>query len=98
MKLLLMKLLCSLIRPYGRGVNEALTQSLTHFPNEGLERTFRTLELALYHSLGKLPEPESTTSFSGRKYTALICLILERLGLFHGWDDVRGVRDPWAAL
>jgi hypothetical protein len=24
-------------------------------------RTFRVLELALYHSLGKLPEPESTT-------------------------------------
>jgi hypothetical protein len=23
-------------------------------------RTFRCLELALYHSLGKLPEPEST--------------------------------------
>ena len=27
-------------------------------------RTFRTLELALYHSLGKLPEPESTRTFS----------------------------------
>ena len=26
-------------------------------------RTFRTLELALYHSLGKLPEPESTHDF-----------------------------------
>ena len=26
-------------------------------------RTFRTLELALYHSLGKLPEPESTHEF-----------------------------------
>ena len=24
-------------------------------------RTFRALELALYHSLGKLPEPESPT-------------------------------------
>jgi hypothetical protein len=29
MKLLLMKLLCSLIRPYGRGVNEALTATYT---------------------------------------------------------------------
>jgi hypothetical protein len=27
-------------------------------------RTYRTLELALYHSLGKLPEPESTKSSS----------------------------------
>src|SRR5438067_9671140 len=27
-------------------------------------RTFRCLELALYHSLGKLPEPESTTNSS----------------------------------
>jgi transposase len=26
-------------------------------------RTFRCLELALYHSLGKLPEPESTHDF-----------------------------------
>jgi len=26
-------------------------------------RTYRVLELALYHSLGKLPEPESTTRF-----------------------------------
>ena len=26
-------------------------------------RTYRVLELALYHSLGKLPEPESTHEF-----------------------------------
>ena len=26
-------------------------------------RTYRVLELALYHSLGKLPEPESTHDF-----------------------------------
>ena len=26
-------------------------------------RTYRVLELALYHSLGKLPEPESTHHF-----------------------------------
>jgi transposase len=26
-------------------------------------RTYRVLELALYHSLGKLPEPESTHAF-----------------------------------
>jgi transposase len=26
-------------------------------------RTFRCLELALYHSLAKLPEPESTHDF-----------------------------------
>ena len=26
-------------------------------------RTFRCLELSLYHSLGKLPEPESTHDF-----------------------------------
>ena len=26
-------------------------------------RTYRMLELALYHSLGKLPEPESTHDF-----------------------------------
>jgi transposase len=29
-------------------------------------RTFRVLELAIYHSLGKLPEPESTHDFFGR--------------------------------
>src|SRR5436309_3433788 len=29
-------------------------------------RTFRCLELALYHSLGKLPEPESTHEFFRR--------------------------------
>ena len=28
-------------------------------------RTFRILELALYHSLGKLPEPELTHDFFG---------------------------------
>jgi len=26
-------------------------------------RTYRVLELALYHSLGKLPEPEATHDF-----------------------------------
>jgi hypothetical protein len=26
-------------------------------------RTYRVLELSLYHSLGKLPEPESTRDF-----------------------------------
>ena len=26
-------------------------------------RTYRVLELALYHALGKLPEPESTHDF-----------------------------------
>jgi transposase len=26
-------------------------------------RTYRVLELALYHSLGKLPEPKSTHDF-----------------------------------
>ena len=31
-------------------------------------RTFRCLELALYHSLGKLPEPESTPDFSDEPY------------------------------
>jgi transposase len=30
---------------------------------EGLNRTFRCLELAVYQSLGKLPEPESTHEF-----------------------------------
>jgi hypothetical protein len=29
-------------------------------------RTYRVLELALYHSLGKLPEPESTHDSFGR--------------------------------
>jgi len=29
-------------------------------------RTYRVLELALYHSLGKLPEPESTRDFFRR--------------------------------
>jgi hypothetical protein len=29
-------------------------------------RTFRALELALYHTLGKLPEPESTGDFLRR--------------------------------
>jgi len=29
-------------------------------------RTYRVLELALYHSLGKLPEPESTHDFFSR--------------------------------
>src|SRR5205807_7433467 len=28
-------------------------------------RTYRVLELALYHSLGKLPEPDSTHDFFG---------------------------------
>lgn len=27
-------------------------------------RTYRVLELALYHALGKLPEPETTNDFS----------------------------------
>src|SRR6201996_4717307 len=31
-------------------------------------RTFRCLELALYHSLGKLPEPESTHDFSDEPF------------------------------
>jgi transposase len=31
-------------------------------------RTFRCLELALYHSLGKLPEPESTHEFSDESF------------------------------
>jgi transposase len=31
-------------------------------------RTFRCLELALYHSLGKLPEPESTHEFFCRTF------------------------------
>jgi hypothetical protein len=36
-------------------------------------RTYRVLELALYHSLGKLPEPESTTiSLTNQKYYELI--------------------------
>jgi len=31
-------------------------------------RTYRVLELALYHSLGKLPEPESTHVFSDESF------------------------------
>src|ERR1039457_2075439 len=34
-------------------------------------RTYRVLELALYHSLGKLPEPDSTHDFFSRKSTRL---------------------------
>src|SRR4029077_7172062 len=37
-------------------------------------RTFRCLELALYHSLGKLPEPESTHDFFCRTlFIAFVC-------------------------
>ena len=35
---------------------------LASAPSYGF-RTYRVLELALYHSLGKLPEPESTHDF-----------------------------------
>jgi hypothetical protein len=37
-------------------------------------RTFRVLELALYHSLGKLPEPELTHKFprQGKKWARLL--------------------------
>ena len=31
-------------------------------------RTYRVLELALYHSLGKLPEPECNHEFFGRSH------------------------------
>jgi hypothetical protein len=34
-------------------------------------RTYRTLELALYHSLAKLPEPESTHEFSDEPHLYL---------------------------
>jgi hypothetical protein len=40
-------------------------------------RTYRVLELALYHSLGKLPEPESTHDFFCRKYAlASVSIVL----------------------
>ena len=55
---------------------ELLPRSKAHFQQEGLNnkakftmrksygfRTYRVLELALYHSLGKLPEPELTHDF-----------------------------------
>ena len=35
-------------------------------------RTFRVLELALYHSPGKLPEPESTHDFFRRAFLAIV--------------------------
>jgi hypothetical protein len=39
-------------------------QSQSHREKSYGFRTFRCLELALYHSLGKLPEPESGPQFS----------------------------------
>ncbi len=47
-----------------RGVVEGLNNKpkVTMRKSYGF-RTFRTLELALYHSLGKLPEAESTHDF-----------------------------------
>ena len=45
------------------GVVEGLEQQgESHYEKIGF-RTYRVLELALYHSLGKLPEPDSTHDF-----------------------------------
>jgi transposase len=51
-------------KAYSSGVIEGLNNKakVTMRKSYGF-RTFRVLELALYHSLGKLPEPESTHDF-----------------------------------
>jgi len=48
------------MRPVRRTLEEGFTSRLRK--SYGF-RTFRILELALYHSLGKLPEPELTHEF-----------------------------------
>ena len=45
------------------GVVEGLNKAKVTMRKSYGFRTFRCLELALYHSLGKLPEPESTHEF-----------------------------------
>jgi transposase len=45
------------------GVVEGLNKAKVTMRKSYGFRTFRCLELALYHSLGKLPEPESTHDF-----------------------------------
>jgi hypothetical protein len=55
-------------------------------------RTYRVLELALYHSLGKLPEPESTHDFFCRKYAlASVSIVL----LHQRSEVVRQAADVW---
>ena len=51
-------------KEFSSGVVEGLNNKakLTMRKSYGF-RTFRILELALYHSLGKLPEPELTHDF-----------------------------------
>jgi Transposase len=52
-------------------------------------RTFRCLELALHHSLGKLSEPESTTISSDESYYRNAAIIL----LYHArWHRMRILR------
>jgi len=52
-------------KAYSRGVIEGLIDKakVTMRKSYGF-RTFRILELALYHSLGELPDPELTDKFS----------------------------------
>ena len=45
------------------GVVEGLNKAKVTMRKSYGFRTYRVLELALYHSLGKLPEPESTHDF-----------------------------------
>jgi transposase len=45
------------------GVVEGLNKAKVAMRKSYGFRTYRVLELALYHSLGKLPEPESTHDF-----------------------------------
>jgi hypothetical protein len=52
-------------------------------------RTYRVLELALYHSLGKLPEPELTHDFSDDSKN-------EAVGPSETWDRKRDVGEMFA--
>ncbi len=48
---------------FSSGVVEGLNKAKVNMRRSYGFRTFRVLELAFFHSLGKLPEPESTHEF-----------------------------------
>jgi transposase len=50
-------------KPLSSGVVGGLNNKAKVTMRKSYGRTYRVLELALYHSLGKLPEPESTRDF-----------------------------------
>lgn len=60
-------------KPISRGVVEGLNNKAKASMRKSYGfRTFRVLELALYHSLGKLPEPESIHDFFRRVIERLV--------------------------